>query len=145
MDNPTFPPPDRRPQARFAPDRRYTAAAGAGFLIALGTAVFTSDQDGRLLAAVAAVMLAVAAVSDLVFSPRLEGSVDGVVIRSPFTRVVLRWDEIDSIEVVSRMRLGLRNSALEIDAGAVLAEFSRRSISAAPDEARDLLLSFRPR
>jgi len=145
VDNPTFPPPDRSARVRFVPDRRYTAAAGAGFVIALVAAVATGDQAGRLLAAVAALVLAAAALSDLVFSPRLEATSAGVVIRSPFTRAALGWDEINSVAVVSRAHLGLRNSALEIDAGAVLAEFTRRTLNAELDEARDLLLSFRPR
>ncbi len=144
MDNSTRRPPDRAPTARFVPDRRFTGLAAAGALVALGVTLGTDDRDGRLLALIAVVMLAFYVVGDLVYSPRIEANANGVRIRSAFTRANLRWDEIDTVRVVSRRRGGLRTSALEIDAGAVIAEFSRRSLGLAPEEALTLLLAFRP-
>lgn len=142
MDNPTFPRPAA--VARFVPDRRYTALAAGGFVVAALVALFSTDREGRLLAIVAAVLLAGCTLSDLVFSPRLVATTDGVVIRSPFTRAALPWAAVESVAVVSRNRLGLRNQALEIDAGDVLAEFTRRTLGRDLDEACALVQAFRP-
>ncbi len=144
MDNLHSAPPERVPSARFVPDRRYTALAAAGGLAALGAALGTSDPRGRLLALVALAIVACYMIGDLAFSPRLEATADGLCIRSPFLRTTLRWDEIESVRVFSRHRGGVRSSVLEVDAGAVTAEFSRRSLATDPDDALALVLAFRP-
>jgi hypothetical protein len=133
-----------RPEARFTPDRRLTALAGGGAFGALLVVLSTDDSDGRLLAAVAGVLLLGYVVCDLVFSPRLVASVDGVVVRSPLTRARLRWDEIEEVRADTRYHLGMRNTLLEIDAGATLAVLSRRALGVDPVEAAELLEAFRP-
>lgn len=132
------------PSARFVPDRRVTALAAAGALLALGVALGTDDREGRLLALIAVAVLGCYVVGDLAFSPRLEATPDGVRIRSPFTRASLRWEQIEAIRVVNRFRAGVRTSILEVDAGQVVAEFSRRSLGTAPEEALTRVLAFRP-
>jgi hypothetical protein len=137
--------PDRsRPLVRFVPDRRYTALAGAGLLGALLALALSGDAPGRLLAALAVVLLATYVVCDLVFSPRVVASADGVEINSPLVRARLPWPQIEDVRADTRVRFGLRNTALEIDAGATLAVLSRRAIGADPDAAAELIRAFRP-
>lgn len=140
MDEPLVTPPI----ARFAPDRRYTAAAALGALVAVVLGVVGGDPAGRLLAAVAALVLVAYVIADVAFSPRLVVSGEGVVIRSPLTRATLTWGEVDDVRAESRSRLGLRSTTLEIDAGPVLAVLSRRALGADPAEVADLIRAFRP-
>jgi hypothetical protein len=135
---------ERRPEARFHPDRRYTALAGGGLIVALGLALATAPAPGRLLAAVAAIVLAGYVASDLLFSPRIVASADGVVINSPLLRARLSWAEVEDVRADVRQRLGLRSTTLEIDAGATLAVLSRRAIGSDPEEAARLIGAFRP-
>jgi hypothetical protein len=136
---------DRGPVLRFGPDRRLTALEGGGALVVLLAAIPTSDPAGRLLLIGAALILGAYAVTDLVFNPRLTASGAGLVLHSPFARARLAWTEIDSISADTRHRLGLRSTALEIDAGAVLAQFTRRGLGRDPAAAAALLQALDPR
>jgi len=120
------------PVARFGPDRRYTALAGVGFLAAVAALVLSHDPPGRLLAAIAVLALLVFIGTDLLFAPRLTVSVSGIVINSPFTRRTVPWPEVERVSADRRSRLGLTSVTLEIDAGAVLAVFSKRALGADP-------------
>jgi Bacterial PH domain len=133
------------PVARFTPDRRYTALAAGGALGGLAAALLTSDTAGRVLFALATVVLAGYVASDLVFSPRLTASQDGIVINAPLTRTTLAWDEVEDVRAETRFRRGLRSTTLEIDAGPVLAVFSRRALGTEPVDAAALIQAFRPR
>ncbi|MGI8677920.1 MAG: PH domain-containing protein [Jatrophihabitans sp.] len=147
MDTPSPGPPapdSTTPVARFAPDRRYTAAAAAGAIIAALLVVLATDAPSRLMAGVACVVLILYAASDLVFSPRLTVTPAGLVIHSPLTRARLVWDEVESVHADSRVRLGLRSTTLEVDAGATFAVFSRRALGADPEDAAGLIRTFRP-
>ena len=135
---------ERRPQVRFVPDRRYTALAAGGAVGALIAVLITSDLGGRLLAGLAAILLLGYVVTDLVFSPRVVASSTGVVINSPLLRARLTWAEIEDVRPDTRLRLGLRSTTLEIDAGATLAVLSRRAIGTDPLLAADVILAFRP-
>ncbi len=135
---------EQRPEARFVPDRRYTAAAAGGAAGALIAVLITGDVGGRLLAGFAAALLLAYVVTDLVFSPRVVASAAGVVIKSPLLRTRLTWAEIEDVRPDTRLRFGLRATTLEIDAGSTLAVLSRRAIGADPLWAADLILAFRP-
>jgi hypothetical protein len=135
---------DRRPTVAFRPDRRYTLVSGAGAAVALVLVLVLSDAPGRVLAGVAAAVLVAYAGSDLLFSPRLSASSDGLVVRSPMLRTRLEWPEVEDVRADSRVRYGLRSTTLEIDAGAVLAVFSRRALGADPEEAAALVRACRP-
>jgi Bacterial PH domain len=136
--------PEARPEARLVPDRRYTALAAGGALGAVIAVLITDDSAGRLLAALAAVVLLAYVASDLVFSPRVIASAEGIVVNAPLTRARLGWDRIEDVRADSRLRLGLRSTTLEIDAGSTLAVLSRRAIGMDPLWAADLILAFRP-
>lgn len=132
------------PEARFVPDRRYTAFAAGGAAGAVLLALFTADSGGRLLAGIAAVVLLSYVVGDLVFSPRLAVSRAGIVVHSPFTRARLDWADVADVRAESRLRLGLRSTTLEIDAGPVFAVLSRRALGADPVVVADIVTAFRP-
>jgi hypothetical protein len=132
------------PRARFAPDRRLTAAAAAGAIVAVVVALLAGRHPGGVLALVAAVVLGAYAVGDLVFSPRLVADAQGVRLRTPSTRARLAWAEIEHVRADSRLRLGLRSTTLEVDAGAVLVVLSRRALGADPEQAAALINAFRP-
>jgi Bacterial PH domain len=132
------------PRVRFAPDRRFTALAAVGVVVAAAAALLAGGGPGRLLAVLAAVVLAAYAVGDVVFSPRLQADAEGISIRTPATRARLPWADVEHVRADSRLRLGLRSTTLEIDAGAVLVVLSRRAIGADPEQAADLINAFRP-
>lgn len=129
---------------RLVPDRRYTWAAAAGALLAVVLAALSDDAPARVLFGVAAVVLAAYTAGDLVFSPRVEAGPLGIVVRSPLTRADLPWARIENVRADVSSRHGLRSTALEIDAGEVLAVLSRRSIGTDPEHAAELIRACRP-
>jgi hypothetical protein len=137
--------PARAPVVRFGPDHRVTALAGIGLVVALALAVVGDDPAGRLLAIIAVVVLLAYVVSDLVFRPRLTASGEGVIIRAPTTRAALPWSDVERIHADTRLRLGLRSTTLEIDAGSTLVVLSRRALGADPETVAELVNAFRPR
>jgi hypothetical protein len=129
---------------RFGPNRALTAAEGAGAVVVLLAAIFTTDAAGRLLLIGVALILGAYAVTDLVFNPRILASAQGLRLHAPFARASLTWSQVDSIEADSRQRLGLRSSALEVDAGELLAQFSRRALGIDPAAAAAQLHAVAP-
>ena len=138
MDN------DRQPTAVFRPDRRYTVLSGAGAAVALVLVLVLNDRPGQVLAGVALAVLLIYLISDLLFSPRLIATSAGLAVRSPMLRAALAWPEVEDVRADSRVRYGLRSTTLEIDAGAVLAVFSRRALGVDPEEAAALVRACRP-
>ena len=140
MDNPAD-----SPVVRFAPDRRYTVVAGVGMVGAALAAALSGDAAGRVLFTAAAVVLLGYVAADLVFRPRLIASPAGIVINAPLTRASVSWADVVAVRAETRFRRGLRSVTLEIDAGAVLAVFSRRSLGLDPAEAAARIEAVRPR
>lgn len=130
---------------RWSPDRRFTAAAGAGAVVLLALAVFAADGPSRLLFAVGVLVLVAFVVGDVAYSPRLEASAGGVVVRSPLVRVSLTWPQIEAVRSDTRARYGMRSTTLEVDAGETLAVLSRRALGADPDEVAERINELRPR
>jgi hypothetical protein len=144
VDDPAPSPPERVPQLRLYPDRRYTVLAAIGGIAALGAAAFAGDTAGRLLALVAAIVLAAYVAADLLFTPRVVASRDGVTVNSPLLRRRLTWSDVEDVRADTRSRFGVRSTTLEIDAGATLAVLSRRAIGTEPSAAAELIRAFRP-
>ncbi|MDQ6850622.1 MAG: PH domain-containing protein [Actinomycetota bacterium] len=135
----------RRPSMRFGPDRRLTALAAAGIVVAIALALTTGDRPGRLIWALAAVVLTAYTVSDLMFAPRLAVDATGLRVRSPTARAELAWTQLDGVRADARTRYGLRSVTLEIDAGDTLIVLSRRALGAAPELVAETIRSFDPR
>ncbi len=140
MDN-----PNRIPTCRFGPDRRLTALCIVLAVVAVAVAILSGDSPGRILAAIAAVLLAGYAITDLAFWPRLLATASGLTIRTPSTRTTLPWEAVDAVRVDERTRLGLMSRTLEIDSGALLVVLSRRALGEDPRTVADLLEAFRRR
>jgi hypothetical protein len=132
------------PVVRFGPDRRLTAAAAAGALVALASALLSGDAPGRLLFGIATVLLVGYVAGDLIWSPRLVVDATGVRIRTPFTTADLAWADVDDVRADVRTRYGLRSATLEVDGGDVLVVFSRRTLGAEPQTAAGLVNAMRP-
>ncbi len=131
--------------ASFVPDRRYTAIAAGSAIGAVLALLITADPAGRLIAGTAAALLAAYVIGDLWFSPRLVASSAGIVVNSPLSRQRLDWADVVEVRAETRMRHGLRNTTLEIDAGPVLVVLSRRALGGAePLYVADLVEAFRP-
>ena len=134
----------RAPSLRFGPDRRLTALSGVLALVAVAAAALTSDAAGRLLLAGAALVLLAYTVTDLIYWPRLTVNADGLLVRTPATRGLIPWSEVEAVRADSRQRAGLRSVTLEIDAGERLVVFSRRALGADPAAVAGLVSAFRP-
>lgn len=130
---------------RFGPDRRLTAVSGAA-AAAVGVAAAVSTDDlGRLLLIGAALILACYAATDLIFAPRITATTEGIVLNAPFARARLAWSQVDTIQADSRQRMGVRATTLEIEAGALVASFSRRALGTDPEQAAALITALDPR
>src|SRR4051794_35636950 len=108
-------------------------------MVALVLVLVLHDPPGRVLAGVAVAVLAGYVASDLVFSPRLSADREGLQVRSPLLRTQLAWPDVEDVRADSRVRYGLRSTTLEVDAGSVLAVFSRRALGTDPEEAAALV------
>lgn len=137
------PPRGAGASCRFGPDRRLAAVWAALAVIAAALAAFDSDGPGRVLAVIAALLLAAYAVTDVAFWPRLIADRSGLTIRTPTTRATLHWSEVDDVHVDERSRLGLMSRTLEIDSGDLLVVLSRRTLGADPETVVELLNAFR--
>jgi hypothetical protein len=118
------------------------AAVGcaAAILLAVGSAPM-----GRLLFAVAAVVLGSYVVGDLVFRPRLAADREGVRVRAPLAHATLPWAQVHSVRADERTRHGLRSVTLEIDSGDTIVVLSRRALGADPAQVARTLQAMAPR
>ncbi len=132
-------------RVRFGPDLRLSAVVFLIAVGALGLAVVTDDAGGRLIFAIAALILAGYSVGDVIFWPRLVADPTGLRIRTPLTRVDVAWADVAEVRADVRSRYGLRTATLEIDAGETLVVFSRRALGADPDTVSNLVRTLDPR
>lgn len=128
--------------ATFGPDLRFTAAAAVGAVLLGGSALVGTDPAGRLLFAVAALVLLGYTVSDLLFRPRLTLSRQGLLVRSPSGGLNCVWPAVVVVRADARERFGLRAVTLEIDTEERLLVLSRRALGAAPEDVAALAWAF---
>jgi hypothetical protein len=136
------PDPARPPELAFAPDRRLVAGTVVLAAVAAVAAWQSPDAAGRLLFALAALVLGGYALVDLIGRPRLAAGPDGLRLRTPLRRVHLRWADVSAVRADVRHRHGLRTVTLEVDAAERLCVFSRRALGADPERVAELLRSY---
>lgn len=118
---------------------------GAALLVALGLLFADGDPVRLALAVLAAALLAVWAVRDLVVPVRLTVDPMGLTVVHGFaSRRLLPWSAVEAITVDRRPRLGLSSETLEIDAGSSLHLFGRYDLGATPEEVAAELRAVRP-
>jgi hypothetical protein len=122
--------------ATWRVDRRLTIAkiAGAG-IFALAAVIGYPDAGQVGLAGLAAVLLAVLAVRDLIAPVRLAADSTGVTVATGFAgRRQIGWDSVERVRVDARRGLVVRSQVLELDAGDNLYFFSVHELGAPCDE-----------
>lgn len=117
--------------------------AGTG-VFALLALLFASEPDRAGLALIAAALLSVLALRDILAPVRLAADGDGLVVVTGFARRRrIPWSEIERVRVDERKRLGLRTEMLEVDTGTTLHLFSTYELGARCDEVADALRTLR--
>ena len=126
--------------------RNLTVLKAAGAAVFLAAAVLFGGGDATrvVVAVLAALLLGVYALRDVMAPVRLAADPSGVTIVSGFaTRRTLPWSTIERIRVDERRRLGTRSQLLEIDAGESLHLFSAYELNAPVQAVAETLESIR--
>jgi hypothetical protein len=129
----------------FRVDARFTAVKVAATVIfALVALAFRDDPLRAALGGLAALLVAVYAVRDIIAPRRLVADREGVTVVSGFAgRRRLGWDQIERVRVDERRRLGTRSELLEIDTGDSLHLFSTYDLGTSCHEALDAIRAVR--
>jgi hypothetical protein len=139
--SPSSPPAARR--WRVSPALPALKLAGAALLAVLGVA-WGDDRLALWAAAAAAALLTTWAARDLLAPVRVAADTAGVSVVAGFVaRRRLAWDQIESVRVDVRPRLGIRTETLEIDTGETLHLFSAYDLGAPPTEVAAALEALR--
>ncbi|GIH13144.1 hypothetical protein Raf01_13160 [Rugosimonospora africana] len=127
-------------------DGRLLAVKVVGFVIfALVALGFHEDRATVAFAGLAAVILGVYALRDVIAPVRLFADGEGVTVVSGYAaRHRLSWDEIEQVRVDQRRRFGTRSNLLEIDGSEQLYLLSSYDLSAHPQDVADALDRLRP-
>jgi len=140
-------------------EREWSPAAGL-VVIGWGAAVAAAawcallwsshaDPAGRLIAAVAAVGLAVAAVFGTRARPRLRADTDGLTVGGLLRARHYPWPLVGDLRVLRTRRFGLAGSLLEIDTTTAdgrerLLVFGRLDLAEDPQDVAPQVLALRP-
>jgi hypothetical protein len=125
----------------FRVDPRFTAVkVGAFVIFALAALAFRDDRAKLAFTAVAALVVGVYALRDLLAPVRLAANRAGVtVVRGYAGHRDLEWAEIERLRLDERRRLGTRSAALEIDTGDYLYLLTAYDLGTDPAEAVEAL------
>ena len=126
------------------PTRVVAAKFGVAIVLALAALALASGPS-LVIGLIAAALVAVYAVRDVLARERLRADPSGVVAVHGYAgRRHLPWKEIESVRVDARTRLGARTELLEIDADTEIFQFSRFDLGVEPDEALAAIDDVRP-
>ncbi|WP_327007110.1 PH domain-containing protein [Dactylosporangium sp. NBC_01737] len=116
--------------------------AAIGLLLA---GIFAAEDSRTLTAAlVAAAILGVYALRDVIAPVRLAADLDGVTVVSGYAgHRRIAWAQVERMRVDARSRGGMRSELLEIDAGEHLFLLSRYDLNAHPADVYEELLRLR--
>ena len=146
-DDPERAPLEPAPDGTVAfrvPTRVVAAKFGVAMVLALAALALASGPS-LVIGLIAAALVAVYAVRDVLARERLRADPSGVVAVHGYAgRRHLPWKEIESVRVDARMRLGARTELLEIDADTEIFQFSRFDLGVEPDEALAAIDDVRP-
>jgi hypothetical protein len=125
--------------------RKNALIKAAGAAVFLAVALFYAGDPGRwVIAALAAVLLGVYGLRDVVAPVRLAADGSGVtVVRGFAGSRHIPWADVERVRVDSRQRLGRRQDLLEVDTGAALHLFSASELGADPHQVADTLVALR--
>jgi hypothetical protein len=141
------------PGVGYRPDgsvffRVRTGVIAGKFAVAVVVAVvalIAGDGFARWLGLVAAALVAVYGLRDVLGRERLRADRSGVRVGTGFTGYrQLEWSQLERVRVDQRMRLGIRTDLLELDAGEDLFLLSRYDLGADPHDAFEALEGLRP-
>jgi len=132
---------------RYRVDQRFTAVKVAvAVIFALVALGYHEDRTRVAFAGLAAALVAVYAVRDLIAPVRLAADREGVTVVTGYAgHARLSWDEIERVRMDQRRRLGTRSNLLEIDTGDRLYLLSSYDLNAHPRDVADALDRLRPR
>jgi hypothetical protein len=127
--------------AAWRVDRRLTVAKLAGAAVFALAAVLGYPDPGQVIVVgLAAVLLVVLGVRDLIAPVRLAATAQGVTVATGFTgRREIPWAHVAKIRVDARRGLMLRSQVLELDAGDNLYFFGSNDLGAPCDEVAERL------
>lgn len=148
--------PDPTPQESDTPaptevawrvDTRLTIGKWAGAAIFTLAAVIGYPEPGQVIVVgLAAVLLLVLGLRDVLSPVRLAADLDGVTVATGFRgRRTIPWAEVDHIKVDARRGMFLRSQVLELDAGDQLYFFGSNELGTPCDEVADTLTGLRSR
>jgi hypothetical protein len=128
-------------------DRRLLAVKVAGAVIFLLVAlVFHDDRPTLAFTGLAAAVLVVYALRDVIAPVRLAADGEGITVVSGYAgHHRLAWSEVERVRLDQRRRLGTRSNLLEIDAGERLYLLSSYDLDAHPQDVAEALDRLRPR
>jgi hypothetical protein len=133
--------------AAWRVDKRLTVAKWAGAAIfALAAAIGFRDPGQLIVVGIAAVLLIVLGVRDLLAPVRLAAGPEGVTVATGFRgRRTIPWNQVEHIKVDARRGMLLRSQVLELDTGDQLYFFSVNELGAPCEEVVDTLARIRSR
>jgi hypothetical protein len=128
-------------EATWRVDMRLTVGKWAGAAIFVLAAVIGFRDPGQLIVVgVAATLLLVLGLRDVIVPVRLSAGPPGVTVATGFAgRRTIAWDQIERIRVDARRGVLLRSQVLELDAGDQLYFFSVNELNTPCDEVADTL------
>lgn len=126
-------------------DKRLLAVKVVGFVVfALAALGFHDDRATLAFSGLAALILGVYALRDVIAPVRLSADREGLTVVAGYAgHHRLSWDEVERVRVDERRRLGTRSNLVEIDGGEQLYLFSSYDLNAAPQDVVDALNSLR--
>lgn len=127
------------PEVVAGPERSssWAVLGGAGVL---ALACLVADRAGQLLTGTAALVLAAAAVRDLVLRPVLHADAEGLSVVTGLRRRAVPWPEVERLRVVTDRR----TPVLELDLGHTLVVLTRWRLGRAPALVLEQLRAVRP-
>jgi hypothetical protein len=132
-------------EAAWRVDTRLTVAKWAGAAIfALAAVIGFPDAGQLIVVGIAALLLLVLALRDVLSPVRLAADLNGVTVAAGFRgRRTIPWADIENVKIDARRGVLLRSQVLELDAGDQLYFFSTNELGAPCDEVADTLAAIR--